>query len=497
MLDGARVEFCSDRACSSSIATVDSAGSSAKPSSNLPTGVVFWRLHGKLGGGVGVAVSPTWQFTVLAHDTPVDTSWGTVLDVNGDGYGDVIAGAPGANGNAGRAHIFMGGASGLRPSPSPSLDAPVAGSFGACVVSAGDVNGDGFADVLVGARAPGISASDIGSAYLYLGGPGGVSPSPVSTLVGPDGAGSRFGHSLACAGDVNGDGYADVAVGAPGVASSAGAVYFYLGGPNGLSSSATTSFSGPANGYFGDAVASAGDLNGDGYEDFVVGADFPLSASEGFAYVYLGGPTGLQTSPQTLSVSVGFGLGNALAGGDFNGDGYADLVVAQHRYARVNVYWGSASGIGDTPSVQIDGLLGFGQSVASAGDVDGNGYADLLVGDPEVTGPLGAPIGATFVYFGASPPPFPSPSPSPSPFATRKVLFPPGGASGAYFGNSVAGAGDVNGDGYADVCIGAPLEESQGVIYIFRGKAGSINTSWNPAIVAPDGTNSEFGLWCE
>ncbi|MBP9826278.1 MAG: FG-GAP repeat protein [Thermoanaerobaculia bacterium] len=136
------------------IATLDAIGANTRPASDLPTGTVFWRAFGRAGGSAGTVASATWQFTVGARSAPVDTSWGTTPDVNGDGYADVIVGAPNANGGAGRMHVYLGGARPLTTVPAMSLDGRATGdAFGTSVASAGDINGDGYADVVVGAPA--------------------------------------------------------------------------------------------------------------------------------------------------------------------------------------------------------------------------------------------------------------------------------------------------------------------------------------------------------
>src|SRR5207249_3406499 len=111
-----------------------------------------------------------------------------------------------------------------------------------------------------------------GRVHVYLGGPMGLPTTPTHTLDGPDGAGSYFGNSVACAGDVNGDGYADLIVGTLYV----GRAHLYLGGPNGLAATPATNLNNPdgasGSSFFGAAVASAEDVNGDGYADLIVGA---------------------------------------------------------------------------------------------------------------------------------------------------------------------------------------------------------------------------------
>ncbi len=251
--------------------------------------------------------------------------------MNGDGYSDVIVGAYAANSFVGKAYLYLGGASGLSASAGWTTAGEASSDyFGCSVATAGDVNGDGYSDVIVGAWP---YSSSVGKAYLFLGSASGLSVATSWTAVGET-PGDGFGISVATAGDVNGDGYSDVIVGAYGANGFAGKAYLYLGGASGLSASAGWTRSGQA-AYdcFGYSVASAGDVNGDGYSDIIVGAHelTNIYDNEGRAYVYLGGPTGPAAT-----------AGWTAEGGQ-------------------TTAW-------------------FGCSVATAGDVNGDGYSDIIVG---------------------------------------------------------------------------------------------------------------------
>ena len=211
--DGAHVEICRDRACTVTITAFDAAAPVARRPDPLPSGVLFWRVFGRRAGATGTTSSATWEMTVGARSAPVVASWGTTPDVNGDGFADVLVGAIGGGyGDAGRAYVYLGGPGGPSQSPATILTGDAPGRyFGGSVASAGDVNGDGFADVVVGAVG---AYGGSGRVYLYLGGATGLATSPATTITGNDGFTSNFGDSVASAGDVNGDGYADVVVGA-------------------------------------------------------------------------------------------------------------------------------------------------------------------------------------------------------------------------------------------------------------------------------------------
>jgi uncharacterized repeat protein (TIGR01451 family) len=208
---------------------------------------------------------------------------GTAGDVNGDGYADIIVGADWYSLEIGRAYVYHGGAGGLSGTPALTLTGEAANSFfGSAVETAGDLNRDGFADVIIGAYG---HNSNTGRVYVYHGRLGGLSATPAVTLSG-EAVGDYFGAAVGTAGDVNGDGYADVIVGAGGHRSETGRVYLYYGGPGGLSVPAAYTFDGEAIRIgFGYAVGTAGDANGDGYADLIVGAP-RYDSYTGRAYVY-------------------------------------------------------------------------------------------------------------------------------------------------------------------------------------------------------------------
>jgi hypothetical protein len=391
----------------------------------------------------------------------VNTSWGTTLDVNGDGYGDI------AFGNVG---VYPGGAAGVGSTPAISLSSPDGNpSFGWTTASAGDVNGDGFGDFVVGQPGPDGS---VGSVLVYHGGPAGLSPQPTATIAGLEINGG-FGTVLASAGDVNGDGYADIIVGANGTNHGQGSAYIFEGGPTGLGSTPAATLLSPDSGQadFGFSVATSGDVNGDGFGDVIVGAPgFTAGPSyTNHAFVYLGGPEGLSTTPQAMLTNAAGPPGPA--GGEFgwsvdcandvNGDGYADVVVGAPRVQGIAgsgyVYLGGPTGILTSVSAILPAQGGAAQaqqeqgfSVSSPGDIDGDGYADVVTTAPGVDGYTGQ----VYVFPG---------SPTGVVVAPAVTLAGPGGELTA-FGWGVSHTGDTNGDGHADVFTSA-LWTGRGYLY--------------------------------
>ena len=306
-------------------------------------------------------------------------------DVNADGYDDVIVGAPYYSSYTGRAYVYHGSSSGLSYSATTTITGGSTSYYlGYAVDGAGDVNADGYDDVIVGAY---YYNSGYGAAYIHHGSSSGISSSASRTITGS--TSYRLGQSVAGAGDVNYDGYDDVIIGAPGYSSGTGRAYVHHGSSSGVSSSATTTITGASTSYYlGYDVDGAGSVNGDRYADVIVGA-YGYSSYTGRAYVHHGSSTGVSSSAtSTLSGSTSseyFSL--AVAGiGDTNGDGYDDVAVGAPYYSsysgRVAVYRGASSGVSTTASTNLYGSSStyFGYAIDGAGDTDADGYDDLAVG---------------------------------------------------------------------------------------------------------------------
>ncbi len=361
--------------------------------------------------------------------TDFEAQFGSVAvtgDWDGNGYDDLLVGAPGTELDG---LGFDDGAVFSYPGSSSGIDLVEDWSFygdatwpaiGAVMDSAGDVNGDGFEDLILGSPASN-SGLDGGAVLVFHGSATGLEASVSWEAVGGQPF-AGFGGHVAGLGDVNGDGYDDVAVTADGYDDvgcfDCGAVFLYYGSATGLASVPDWEYVEPKPGEFpGWQVASAGDVNGDGYSDLAIGQPYYESAdiqeNEGRVMVFLGSATGPGLLPnwQAQSNMVGLSLGWAMTSADVNGDGYSDLVagaptdgtIPSCTGQSVFAYQGLATGL-KKKAIWQKVLKGncdaFGATLA-AGDVNGDGYDDVIVGAPTYTGTKAAE-GRTWGYLGAA-----------------------------------------------------------------------------------------------
>ena len=401
-------------------------------------------------------------------------------DVNGDGFCDALVGDYlYSNGQSyeGRAFLYEGSSSGLSAIPDWTAENDLAESYlGSSVNWAGDVNGDGYSDVIVGAMGYSGDEAMEGRAYLYHGGSDGLSVNADWTADG-DSADAYFGCSVSCAGDINGDGYSDVIVGASGYTddqNGQGRACLYLGSSAGLLATPDWTDKGESGlAGFGNSVSCAGDVNGDGYSDVIVGAKNHTGDEimEGRVYLYLGGPGGLSTVPDWTAegdVDYAYFGGSVSDAGDVNGDGYSDVIVGAPGYnsseGRAYLYLGGPGGLSTVPDWTGGGGQSgakLGCSVSGAGDVNGDGYGDVIVGaEGYEDGELNE--GCIVLYLGTANPPYLIIAWR----AQRDQAY-------ALFGNYVSAAGDVNGDGYGDILAGAYLYDDVGQAYLFMGDQGA------------------------
>jgi hypothetical protein len=416
--------------------------------------------------------TPSWTAEGDQIGAELGYSVSTAGDVNGDGYDEVIVGAPRYDNtlfDQGAASVYLGTPSGISTSPAwTAYGEQSEGGFGSSVSTAGDVNADGYDDVIVGAWLHANGQINEGRAYAYLGSSLGLSTTP-SWTAESDEACAWFGYSVSPAGDVNGDGYDDVIVGAWGyriVNLDDGRAYVFLGSPAGLSTMPAWTADADQTGAGFAYSVSAGDVNGDGFDDVVVGAPF---RDNGAVFVYLGSSAGLSSTPAWVAEEPSGRFGFAVSAGDVNGDGYSDVSVGAPQYTGGGgafVYLGSASGPSMAPAwtaVSPVAFAFFGASVSAAGDWDGDGIRDVIVGAPLLSGDQ-TEEGGAFVYPGS----VSGPSPQPT-WAAE------GDQEDSRFGNRVWIARDVNADGYDEIMVGAFLYDNgqtdEGRAFAYLGSA--------------------------
>ena len=421
----------------------------------------------------------------------------------------------------------------MNPSTGFRIDGELAADrFGQGVASAGDVNGDGIEDLIVGAYASDANGSFSGAAYVIFGTRDGFPATfDVASLDGTNGfrisgkaADDRMGRSVSAAGDVNGDGYGDLIVGGQGSdagGANSGAAWVVFGKASGFAADLGLASLNGTNGFqltglaagdvLGRSVSGAGDVNGDGVDDIIVGTPVANAAgpASGVAYVVFGATSPFSASFNLASLdgTNGFriegedgfdALGLSVAGaGDINGDGYDDLIVgAPDAYSggfktgAAYVVFGKASGFASSldpaaftasDGFKINGQGHYdqaGYAVSAAGDINGDGFDDLLVGAIYNSHVL-SETGAAYVVFGKA-----------SGFGTSFNLSSLNGANGFKIGGAAAGdfmgfalsaAGDFNGDGFDDILVGTPANDAPGVnsgaAWILFGKASAFSST--------------------
>jgi DNA-binding MarR family transcriptional regulator len=347
---------------------------------------------------------------------------------------------------------------------------------------AGDVNDDGYDDIIVGAGGDDTGGTDAGQAYIFFGGPA-MNLTPDVTFTG-ESPGDLFGTFVSGAGDVNGDGCDDVVVGAPendSAGDNAGSAYIFFGGPN-MDGTADVKMTGEAEcDWFGASVSNAGDFNGDGYDDVLIGAEQNEAGGTlaGRAYLFKGGPNMDNVTDLMFTGNPTEYLGHLVSGaGDLNGDGYDDVIVGAYgsdwpysNAGRAYVYFGGPA-LDNVADVILNGTGAdddFGQSVAGVGDVNGDGYDDVAVGAVDL---IANNTGRVEVFFGGT-------GMDGKPDVVLKGAY-----EYDYFGISISGAGDVNNDGYDDIIVGAEGNDTGadwgGRAYIFHGGA-VMDNSWDAA----------------
>ena len=385
-------------------------------------------------------------------------------DVNGDGYSDIIVGVPrytNVEPEEGKIIAYYGSSSGLSGTENWSIESNQRSAFfGRNISNAGDVNGDGYSDIIIGfSKLEGNAYSNKMISVFY------GSPSGLSSMAAWTHEAQEYYSSISTAGDVNGDGFPDIIV------TEDGSAFVYYGSSSGLSSTPNWSVT-TGDFHTFNAATSAGDVNGDGYSDVIVGE--PFNGNNGEVFLYYGAQSGLSITPDwswTFELTENdYELGTALSsGGDINRDGYSDVIIMSNSQSwglNAYVFYGSSSGLGNSYlfSLQSTQNLVFSE-VKTAGDVNGDGYSDIIVSassdfyEDVENDDFGWSRLDGFVYYGSAS--------GLRSVASRVIQV----DRKNYFSLNISTAGDVDGDGYSEIMIGDMLysnnEDVEGRILVY------------------------------
>jgi len=400
------------------------------------------------GAAPGQEVGGAWEVTTEHRGQIINERVGVaaclVGDLDGDGAPDYALGAPGrGQPPVGAVELWSGRTGNLIR---VHWGQATGDDFGMAVANAGDLDGDGVPDLACGApRADLPGLPDVGVVWLYSGATGAL----IRRLDGAAGD-QAFGASLAEVGDVDGDAVPDLLIGAnlsdhSGFTDN-GAAFLC----SGASGARLRRFEGDFDGdWFGWAVAGAGDVDGDAVPDLVIGAKHASgSGPEAGAVSLYSGATG-QSLRQWGGPDAHFRLGAAIVNaGDMDGDGVPELMVGAPGAPSPSGRTGAGaayllSGATWTPLLDLRGVWmsgSFGRAIARAGDLDGDGVSDFLIGAPGAR-PGGVQAGAAYLHSGAD---------------GRQLSRIDGQVEDEYFGQAVATVGDQDGDGSPELLVGSP-----------------------------------------
>ena len=447
-------------------------------------------------GGNNMSSIPDLEFTCQIENSSFGFSVANAGDVNGDGYSDIIIGE--RRFSEGYAYLYFG-SSNMDSIPDLALTGNINDyEFGEVVADAGDLNNDGFDDVMVSSKIMGYDGDKLGKAYIFYG--SSVMDSEADIIVESNSNDSRYGNILCPIGDYNNDGFddallgssvnVDILFGKPSIedvitvqmfrfthgfssisgigdvngdnftdfilgksyddsgGDASGRVFLYYGG-NELNKKYDVILTGaPANDYFGSSLSHAGDINNDGYDDIIIGCPFddPSYENAGSVHIYYGKNNIVNKPDLILSGEQDHQhFGNSVScAGDFNNDGYDDLIIGSSEKSCVNLYLGGNE-LKTSDSFIFQGEKSydnFGHSVSYAGDVNNDGFDDIIIG-ANISYATGTQAGRAFIFLGGAT------------IDTSADLIFSGENDFDYFGSQVSTAGDFNGDGFDDIVISA------------------------------------------
>lgn len=413
-------------------------------------------------------------------------------DINKDGFSDILIGDPYFNLSTGRVFVYYGG---VQTDTIPDIilhGEHENDRFGNTVSVVDDINKDGYNELLVSADTYHTTSIYSGKTFIYYGG------NPIDTIADLwiEGGGGRDGQSagdvnkdgyndllvnqsiyfggspmnntadiisveyprVAVAGDINGDGYSDIIKGYPDdytVGEGSGRIDVFYGAQQVKTTPDLTFYGAPGDEGFGTSVSAGGDVNNDGYNDFIISAPGSDTKFPGTVSVYFGGPV-IKDQPDIQLPGKG-----GIIAGDINGDGTADMVVSNSTAGEVNVYLGETT-INTVPDITLKPrFLGMKfQGVVPVGDINGDGFDDIAISDSH-NSLKDTYVGRVYIYFGGLT------------IHTDPDLILEGEEKFNYFGGSITGA-DLNKDGFSDLIIGAYGYERTnllGRVYVYYGSA--------------------------
>ncbi len=383
---------------------------------DLIVGAPIEAMGGAQTGAVHEFRSPDFSMAARIHRPASGrTFYGSSLsfagDIDGDGFGDLVAGNQTTAGETPYLRILRGQPGGLEPGPTLVIPSEIVSEDEFGVLGAGaDLDGDGYSDVVVGApRQDRAGAVDSGRVYVFWGGSSGLGATPTILDTPNPATQGTFGFALASQGDVDGDGFVDLLASAPGEAGAtmpnSGRVYLFRGTSDraelAARSQVIVSANAQAGGSLGVRVSLRGDFNSDGLADAVVSSieDVGIALRAGRVYVHYGSPDGLRSaasvvisSPSPTGVPLGRAgsFGTSFVVADFTGDGRSDLAVGAATDGTAGMAYlfaNSATGLTSTPveiPCPVAGFTAYGFAIQRVAGTSVDGSTDIAVGSPGI-----------------------------------------------------------------------------------------------------------------